>query len=128
MAPRDDLSELLATLSPRRVPGEFVFVSVADPPRDADIRALVREDEGVSCVLERNEADRRGLHYDLVLAWITLDVTSSLETVGLTHAVSEALTRFGIGCNVVAGYHHDHLLVPRDLADEGRSSAPNRRW
>ncbi len=114
----DDLQELLATLNPARVAGEFVFVSLESPPPDLDVRATVREDEGVSCVLERAEADRRGLHYDDVLSWITLGVTSSLSAVGLTAAVSGALARFGISCNVVAGFHHDHLLVPRDRAPE----------
>jgi len=114
----EDLQELLATLSPVQVAGEFVFVSVECPPPDVDIRAMVHEDEGVSCVLERAEADRRALPYDEVLSWITLGVSSSLSAVGLTAIVSGALARFGISCNVVAGYHHDHLLVPRGRASE----------
>lgn len=113
-----DLSELLANLSPQRIAGEFVFVSVMSPPADVDVRATVREDEGVALVLERSEADRAGLHYEIVLAWITLRVASSLGAVGLTGAVSSALASTGISCNVVAGYHHDHLLVPAGRAVE----------
>jgi uncharacterized protein len=72
------LSELLANLSPQRIAGEFVFVSVMSPPADVDVRAMVREDEGVTLILERSEADRAELHYEIVMARITLRVASSL--------------------------------------------------
>jgi hypothetical protein len=49
---------------------------------------------------------------------LTLTVWSSLEAVGLTAAFSRALADADIPCNVLAGYHHDHLLVPVDRADE----------
>jgi hypothetical protein len=38
-------------------------------------------------------------------------VHSSLEAVGLTAAFATALSREGISCNVLAGHHHDHILV-----------------
>jgi hypothetical protein len=109
-----DLATLLATMEPRLRPGEFVYaVGEVD-----GAEALVREQEGVSVVLERGRADELGLAYDFVAAWITLSVHSALEAVGLTAAVAAALTEAGISCNVIAGYHHDHLLVPADRADE----------
>ena len=37
---------------------------------------------------------------------------------GLTAAVSTALAGAAISCNVLAGFHHDHLFVPADRADE----------
>jgi len=46
-------------------------------------------------------------------------VHSSLEALGLTAAVSAALTEAHISCNVLAGFHHDHLLVP--VADADRA-------
>jgi hypothetical protein len=45
-------------------------------------------------------------------------VQSSLDAVGLTAAVSAKLAAIGIPCNVLAGYHHDHVLVPVDRVDD----------
>lgn len=54
-------------------------------------------------------------------AAITLNVQWSLEAVGFIAAVSRALADMGIPANVLAGYHHDHVLVPSDRASEGLS-------
>ena len=113
-----DLDELIRSLEPVQVTGEFVFVSLdrADPGLPA--LAMVRESEGFAYVLERSEADRRSMVYDYVAAWITLQVHSSLDAIGLTAAVSEAVAGAGISCNVLAGRFHDHLLVPYDRATD----------
>jgi hypothetical protein len=106
-------------LGPVRRPGAFVFVTVdAGEPVPADAVASVLEDEGRTLVLARGEADRRGLAYEHVAAWIALTADSSLDEVGLTAAFSARLARAGISCNVLAGRHHDHLLVPEDRAEE----------
>ncbi len=123
MSGERDLATLLRTMTPRLRPGEFVYVLV-DPDVDPgtvpslDFQALVREAEGTSLVMRRADADRAGLPYDFVAAWITLAVHSSLEAVGLTAAVARTLTDRDISCNVLAGAHHDHLLVPVDRADD----------
>ena len=52
----------------------------------------------------------------------TLRVHSALEAVGLTAAVAQALVRNGISCNVVAGFHHDHLFVPHADASRARDA------
>jgi hypothetical protein len=36
----------------------------------------------------------------------------------LTAAFSATLGKAGIPCNVLAGFHHDHILVPVDLAQQ----------
>ena len=117
MTAETDLERLIATLDPVLRPGEFVVVTrpgLEDPAADA----IVREDEGVTHVLPRHVADAHGWTYDYVAAWITLQVTSSLATVGLTAVLAGALAREGISCNVLAAFHHDHLLVPVDRADD----------
>lgn len=112
-----DLQQMLATLEPQVREGEFVYV--LDPAGVVtDPEALVREEEGTSLVVRREVADAAGLDYDFVAAWITLTVHSSLEAVGLTAAFSAALGEAGISCNVLAGLHHDHLLVPHDRRDD----------
>jgi len=114
-----DLSVLLASIAAELVPGRFVFGTAADPQlaRDVEAVATVRETEGLSLVTTQEQADRLGLTYDFVAGWITLRVHSALKAVGLTAAVSTALASAGISCNVIAGYHHDHLLVPIEEAE-----------
>ena len=107
-------------MHPVRRDGEFVYVLWPHgKPLAGGIMAAVREAEGLTVVMPRADADSLGLPYDFVGAWITLEVHSSLEAVGLTAAVGAALTEAKISCNVLAGFHHDHLLVP--VADADRA-------
>lgn len=115
MAAETDLDTLLRELDPVIAHREVVVVEV-DGAVALPALALVHEEEGTTLVLRRSDADAAGLGYDAVFTWITLRVHSSLEAVGLTAAFSSALARRGIGCNVLAGARHDHLLVPRDRA------------
>lgn len=115
-----DLRTLLSDLRPELHPGRYVYVTVPDgvvPAGTAPV-VTVGEAEGLTLVLPEAEAAAAGLHYSYVAGWITLRVHSALEAVGLTAAVSLALTDAGISCNVVAGFHHDHLFVPHDRAAE----------
>jgi hypothetical protein len=112
-----DLATLISTLDPELQPGEFVFITTATPLPIA-AAAMVQELEGVTHVLARHEADARSLHYDFVAAWITLKVHSSLAAVGLTAVVATTLAEAGISCNILAGYFHDHVLVPVAQAEE----------
>lgn len=109
-----DLRVLIRSMQPDLRPGRFVFVTCDEVPEGAEPLAWVREDEGVTVVLGQGAADRLGLPYDFVAAMITLRVHSSLAAVGLTAAVARALADAGISCNVIAGYHHDHLFVSHD--------------
>ena len=111
MAGTTDLTQLLRTLEPVLRDGEFVYATVVEVPAGLPVEATVREPEGLTIVVRRDAADIHGIGYDYVAAWITLTVHSSLEAVGLTAAFATALGRAGISCNVLAGRHHDHILV-----------------
>lgn len=52
------------------------------------------------------------------MAWITLEVHSALDAVGLTAAVSHVLAKENISCNVIAAYHHDHIFVGKEDAQK----------
>lgn len=120
MTGEKDIRTLLASIHPVLRQGEYVYVLWPyGRPLAAGIEAAVREAEGLTVVLPRAEADKLELRYDFVAAWITLEVHSSLEAIGLTAVVSAALTSARISCNVLAGFHHDHLLVP--VADADRA-------
>ena len=118
MTAESDLATLLASLTATAREERYVYVSV--PHEDAEAigaAASIVEDEGTTLVLPQAEADALGLHYDYVAGWITLEVYSALHAVGLTAAVSGVLADAGISCNILAGFHHDHLLVPADRID-----------
>jgi predicted N-acetyltransferase YhbS len=120
MTGEKNLQALLSGMRPVRRPGEYVYVLWPHGrPLAAGMEAAVREAEGLTVVMPRAQADQEGLSYDFVGAWITLQIHSALEAVGLTAAVSKALTDARISCNVLAGFHHDHLLVP--VADAPRA-------
>ena len=120
MTGESDLTKLLATMRPQLNQGVYVFTTVPGGAVPGDVAPVVTvvEPEGVTLVLTRTDADAAGLGYDYMAGWITLRVHSALEAVGLTAAVSVALAEAGISCNVVAGFHHDHLFVPHDRAAE----------
>lgn len=75
------------------------------------------ESEGMTVVVSKIKAEKHKLAYDTIFNKITLEVHSSLEAVGLTAAISTALASRNISANVVAGYYHDHIFIPKDKAD-----------
>lgn len=115
-----DLRVLLSDLRPQLHPGRYVYATAPDGrvPDGASPVVTVGEAEGLTLVLPEAEAVAAGLPYSYAAGWITLRVHSALEAVGLTAAVSLALTDAGISCNVVAGFHHDHLFVPYERSAE----------
>jgi hypothetical protein len=107
------------SLRPQLHPGRYVFVTVAEGvPLGVAPVATVVEPEGLTLVVPQEDADETALAYDYVAAWITLGVETTLEQVGITADFATRLADAGISCNVVAGFHHDHLFVPHDRADE----------
>jgi hypothetical protein len=112
MPSETDLRALLAGMTPTLRREEYIFCTL--PPGKAIPEGIVPfatvcEDEGLTVVIERGLDP--GLVGDAFRA-ITLGVHSSLNAVGFIAEVSSALAKAGIPANVIAGYHHDHLLVP----------------
>lgn len=114
-----NLSRLVAGMRPELNPGRYVFTTV-DGPAPAGVAPVVTvaESEGLTLVVRQEEADAAGLAYDYVAGWITLRVHSALDAVGLTAVVATGLAEAGLSCNVVAGFHHDHLFVEHARAEE----------
>ena len=111
--PEKNLTALLANMSPVLDPHSYVFCHAST---DIDLapfspKCLFWEQEGVTLILERSQAQRFQFDCNSEYACITLNVHSSLEAVGLTAAVSTALAEQGISANVVAAYFHDHIFV-----------------
>lgn len=113
-----DLDRLLATLDVERRPGRFTFVTGDWPSLRPLAAAIVHEEEAPTYVVRSDQARAVGAPVVFEAAWLTLTVHSALDAVGLTAAFSRALADAGIACNVLAGFHHDHLLVPADRADD----------
>jgi hypothetical protein len=114
-----DLQTLLSGMRPELNPGRYVYtMAEGGVPSGVTPVVMVAEQEGLTLVVPQAEADAAGMAYDYVAGWITLRVHSALAAVGLTAAVSRALADAELSCNVVAGFHHDHLFVPYDRAEE----------
>jgi hypothetical protein len=114
MSSETNLEKLLQGMKPELNEGEYVFCTVDSFQHAATLNpvCVFRESEAITVILPKHQADDAALPYSVTCAWITLTVHSSLEAVGLTAAVSKALTDANISCNVVAAYYHDHIFVP----------------
>ncbi|MPR01723.1 ACT domain-containing protein [Pseudomonas sp. MAFF 212408] len=119
MAGETTLATLLRSMSPQLNDGDYVFCTLPDAciPAGCEVIGSFREQEGLTLIVERQQAQHAGLSFDYVAAWITLNVHSALEAVGLTAAFASALGNAGISCNVIAGFYHDHLFVGRADAE-----------
>jgi hypothetical protein len=112
-----DLATLLRALRVTRRPGAWCMVSGVELAADVEVQASIVEAEGTTSVISTADASRVGITPEFVMAWLTLDVNSALDAVGLTAAVAGALAEHGLACNVLAAFHHDHLLVGFDEQD-----------
>lgn len=117
-----NLALLLAAMAPRLLPGEFVFCTLpgagyGDGAHLAPLASFV-EEEGLTLVVPGERAAQAGLPCDQPMRCVSLAVHSDLEAVGLTAAISTALAQQGISANVIAAFHHDHVLVPASRAQE----------
>ena len=115
-----NLNNLIKNMKPILNDGEYVFASVSSLesiPREITI-CEIKEREGTTVVLSKKDAEELGLEFEFIASWITLNIHSSLEAVGLTAAFSTALGKRNISCNVIAGFYHDHIFVDKKDKDE----------
>jgi uncharacterized protein len=107
-----NLTILLRTMEPELFPEPYGFAAW-DGALSFRPFATVAEAEGLTVVAPLSEMRAAGMTSD-PWARISLTVHSDLAAVGLTAAFAGALGAEEISCNVIAGYHHDHLFVQWD--------------
>ncbi len=119
-----DLSVLLRSMRPEMHAETFVFTTIRlgqpIPPYLAPVM-IFREAERTTLIVTEDEARRSGLDGTFRCRMITLMVHSSLEAVGFLAAITHRFAAAGLSVNPVSAYHHDHLFVPADRAEEAMS-------
>lgn len=118
-----ELSQLLAQMAPVADPLDYIFATVDDDSGPLFTSALMvfREAEATTLILPVDAVAGETAFFQLPrYRRITLSVHSSLDAVGLTSAVSQALTSAGIPANIVAAFYHDHVFVPARLAADAQ--------
>lgn len=115
-----DLHDLCRRMTPSMVEGVFVYCSFSDfrLPQGLEPICTFREEEGLTAIVSKTQAEASGVPYTFPCRLITLAVHSSLDAVGFLACITDRLAREGIACNAVAGFHHDHLFVPEARASE----------
>ncbi len=107
MSGETDLKKILQSLEPILDERQFSFathpnMTMAEGAALSPI-GMFQEKEGMTVIQEGGD----GPYFSM----ISLSVHSSLEAVGLTAAISQALGDAGISANVFAAYFHDHVFV-----------------
>lgn len=121
MSGETNLQILLQKMRPTLRPERFVFCTTELAPTiwmPYKPIATFEEVEGTTLVLTLDATKALGLQDSPVMRCITLQVHSSLEAVGLTAAVAQALKAENISANVIAAYYHDHVFVPEEYAEK----------
>ncbi|MCV0437561.1 MULTISPECIES: ACT domain-containing protein [unclassified Hydrogenophaga] len=120
MSGETDHVRLQQMMAPDLRPETYVYCTFQDYrlPDDLSPICTFRESEGLTAIVERAQAVRAKVPFIFEAKLITLTVHSSLEAIGFLATISTALARAGIPCNAVAAFHHDHLFIPVDRADD----------
>lgn len=117
MSVLSNFDEILAALDPQPE-GVYVFTCVSEVPAGLTPFAQICEAEGTTIVCTYDQAREAGLSLEHSYARITLGVESALNSVGLTAAITQTIASRSIACNVIAGFHHDHIFVQADRQAE----------
>ena len=116
-----NLSRLIQNMQSELLEGEFVFVRFNRDLIEAiklNPICTFNENEGLSLILNRDEADLNSIQYESVFRMITLNIRSSLDAVGFLARITGKLAMYNISVNPVSAYYHDHLFVPTARAEE----------
>ena len=116
-----DLKLLLKKMNPHIYETEYVFCSLSGKQKDMlKLNPLLtfNEEEGLTVILKKNEADRAKIPYRGVWKMITLKVNSDLLAIGFLAQITRKLADASISVNIVSACHHDHLFVPADKSYE----------
>jgi len=115
-----DTAALIRSMQPRLHAGTFVFLNMPGDSIPVATRPVMifREAEGLTAIVTREEAAAAGLGGAFPCRMITLEVQSALEAVGFLAAVTARLAAAGIAVNPVSAFHHDHLFIPEERAEE----------
>jgi uncharacterized protein len=116
----NNLTTLLRTMEPVLAPEPYGY-AVTGGTLPLRMFATVAEAEGLTVVAPLSDIEAAGLVSD-PWARISLTVHSDLAAVGLTAAFATALGAEGISCNVIAGFHHDHLFVQWDRREDAMAA------
>ena len=120
MSAKENLKEILENLNPYLVKESFIFMTSKEPIKELvnslNPLATFIENEGSTLVITKEIADKNSIRYETIFKCISLSVHSSLESSGLIATLSSELSKQDIPANVFAGYFHDHIFVPNDMA------------
>ncbi len=112
----------LKNLNPVLLEDEYVFCtflsSIYGDHSKLNPIASFNEKEGLTLVVKKEIAKFNNLEFKGTFKCISLNLISSLTSVGLTALISKALADNEISANIYAGYYHDHIFVPLEKAND----------
>lgn len=116
-----NLQTLLQNMRPELRAGEFVYCTI-EPTAASELSlspiGTFLEDEGLTLILTKAEAEANQLDFMYPSRKITLNVHSSLDAIGFLAAITAKLAQQDISVNAISAYFHDHLFVPSDKVDD----------
>ncbi|MFT5895054.1 MAG: hypothetical protein ACI8VW_001927 [bacterium] len=115
-----DLDTLLKGMDPVLHPEIFVFTTFNNSQDIATLDPIMmfKESEGTTLIITQATAEREEVQFEFPCRMITLNVHSALDAVGFLARVTGRLAELGMGVNPVAGFYHDHLFIPVNLAED----------